>query len=363
MKVAIIADALDNQNAGVHVYLKLFIEALVKNAPTWEITLIRLRPANDFPQCKHIIIPNPFKNPFGYASWRLFFLVPAELKRLKPDVVIEPAHFGPFNLPKSIRRVTIIHDLTPLLFPQFHRFHSQLLQRIFLPGILKKASLIITNSQNTEKDVNRYFPFTRGKTMYSYPYLQKQFLSRKQEVNSAVCKEPYFLYTGTWEPRKDISCILKAFTVYKDAGGKAELVLAGGMGWKVEFLIKEIESHPYKNSIHIPGFVEDAYLPILMRNAIGFIYVSKYEGFGLPVLEAMSCHCPVITTNVSSLPEVAGSAGLYIEVGDFAQLANYMTLLDNPLYQQEYGELSLARSMVFTEERFILPVITILNKL
>jgi hypothetical protein len=94
------------------------------------------------------VIPFLEKDPF-----RLFFKLPAAIRKIDPDIVIEPAHFGPFNLPIKIKRVTIIHDLTPILFPQWHSFISRTLQKIFLPSIIKRSSLIIANSDNTKTDI------------------------------------------------------------------------------------------------------------------------------------------------------------------------------------------------------------------
>src|SRR6185295_4219377 len=120
----------------------------------------------------------PIRNtrlPIGFASLRLFFIVPFILRRKKADVVLEPAHFGPFNLSKKIKRVTIIHDLTPILFPELHRWHSQILQKIFLRGILNKANLIITNSENTSKDVCRVYPSNCSKVKRIYPGISDSF--------------------------------------------------------------------------------------------------------------------------------------------------------------------------------------------
>ena len=329
----------------------------------WEIILIRLKEVNDFPECTHIVIPNPYTNPFGYASYRLFFLVPKRIKELNADVVIEPAHFGPFNLPKRIKRVTVIHDLTPLLFPHFHRFHSQILQRIFLPSILRKAHLIVTNSKNTQKDVITRFPITKGKTIFTYPTVQPHFLEMQLNSESSKYNNSYFLYTGTWEPRKDLSSILKAFKLYRESGGSSDLVLAGSVGWKVQHVLEELEKHEFRKQIHTPGFIPDEDLPSLMKNAKALVYVSHYEGFGLPVLEAMSCGTPVIVTNVSSLPEIAGDAGLYVNPGDFRSIANFMLQLNEDSIYLKQKEKVKKQSELFSQKLFISSILTAIKTL
>ena len=123
MRIAVIADPLDNQNAGVHNYTRHMVDSLIRNRGDHEIILIRQRRDPDLEGCTQIVVPG-IEWPIGYASLRLFFIVPRLLKKAQVDVVIEPAHFGPFNLPSSITRVTMIHDLNPVLFPHLHRWHS-----------------------------------------------------------------------------------------------------------------------------------------------------------------------------------------------------------------------------------------------
>ena len=134
MRVAILADPIDNQNAGIHVFTRKMVNAMIRNNPGHKIILIREKIDSNLKGVKQIALPN-IHLPVGYASLRLFFIVPFVLHRNKADVVIEPAHFGPFNLLPKIKRVTIIHDLTPILFPNLHRWHSQFLQKIFLKSM------------------------------------------------------------------------------------------------------------------------------------------------------------------------------------------------------------------------------------
>ena len=163
MKIAIIADPLDNQRGGVHVYTKNVVNALQDRLDEIELILIRERIDTSLSEkINQIAIPNT-KLPIGYASFRLFVLIPNVLRKIKPDIVIEPAHFGPFNLKKSVKRVTVIHDLTPIIFPQYHRWHSQFLQRIFLKRILCNADMVISNSENTSNDLRRIYKCTQEK--------------------------------------------------------------------------------------------------------------------------------------------------------------------------------------------------------
>lgn len=314
MKIAILADPIDNQKGGVHVYTRELIRALVQLDTTNEYLLVREKAAPAIPGTRSLVVPN---NRFGliFAAFRMFIIIPFLLRRRKVDVVLEPAHFGPFNLPKRIHRITVIHDLTPLLFPEYHLWHSQMLQRTFLKGILQRASLVITNSKHTRKDVLRYFPFLEGRIINAPlganprlgPTTKKDWLSTKG------IEAPYWLAVGTIEPRKNLIRLLEAYAQYRTAGGGAHLVIAGQRGWKSEAFFEALKVHPFRKDIQLTGFVPDGALPQLYSHAKALVYPSEYEGFGLPVLEAMRCGCPVICSSVSSLPEVGGEVAYYVD--------------------------------------------------
>ena len=167
MRIAILADPLDNQNAGVHIYTRHMVRALLDANDGNEYILVRERRDDQYPGAEQIVVPNVHL-PIGFASFRLFFWIPFILRRKRIDAVIEPAHFGPFNLPRRIKRVTVIHDLTPIMFPHLHRWHSQLLQKLFLRRILRKADLIVANSNNTAADIERIYPVIKGKVSRIY---------------------------------------------------------------------------------------------------------------------------------------------------------------------------------------------------
>ncbi len=313
MKIAILADALDNQNAGVHVYTKSLIQELLKRNDGHEYILVRQKKDNALSHVQQIVIPNT-SLPIGFASLRLFFIIPYILRKQGVDAVFEPAHFGPFNLPKKVKRITFIHDLTPIIFPEYHRWHSQMLQKIFLKRILKNAHLIFTNSNNTSKDLEQYYPFTKDKNKTLLLGKGSRFIPSQNTdlILDYGITLPYFLSVGTIEPRKNLVNLLKAYAVFmKETKTPYMLIIAGGLGWKTEGFEKEWATHPYRKYILILGYVKEEELPILYSHANAFMYLSLYEGFGLPVLEALACGTDVICSNTSSLPEVGGTVAHY----------------------------------------------------
>jgi glycosyltransferase involved in cell wall biosynthesis len=326
MRIVVIADCIDTQKAGIHVYTKNMIEALEKISGM-EIICIRLKNGSDIQFNNDIIargvIPFIKKDPF-----RVFMSIPRAIRKLKPDIVIEPAHFGPFNIPKKIKSVTIIHDLTPIKFPQLHNFFSQNLQQLFLPSILKRASLIITNSENTSKDILETYPFTADKIARIYPGVDPFFRIEKDEI--VKNKEPYFLSVGTIEPRKNLNLLLESYQLFREKTNHTHsLLICGGNGWKNKDFYRQLNHHPFKNDIKLLGYTSKEELKRLYSKTTAFIYPSLYEGFGFPIAEAMGCGAPCIVSDSSSLPEVGGDAALYFNPLSSSELCALMIQVSN----------------------------------
>lgn len=326
-KIAILADPLDNQRAGVHVFTKELIHAIIALGQGDRLLLIREKVDPQLP-VEQIAIPNT-RLPIGFASLRLFFLVPFILRRRKDvTIVFEPAHFGPFNLPKRMQRITMIHDLTPLIFPQYHRWHSQILQKIFLPSILKKTNWVLTNSKHTQQDVIRFFSFCANKTSHIYLGKHSSFrpTPNAERIQLLGIDSPYFLFVGTLEPRKNLLLLLQSFETFciENTEKKVQLVLVGSMGWKSDELQNALGAHPNKDQIKILGFVDFADLPVLYTHAKALIYPSQYEGFGLPIIEAMACGARVITAQNSSLQEIGEGAAIFFPTHDANELYKRM---------------------------------------
>ncbi len=354
MKVAIIADPIDNQKAGIHYYTKNLIENLGTIDSDIEYFAILQKP---HPEIKNInqqvLKPRPYIPV--YKACRIFYEIPVMLKKLNVDIAVEPAHFGPFNLPENIKKVTVIHDLTPILYPQYHVFHSQLLQRIFLKGLLKKADLIITNSEYTSRDVNKVYPFTKNKTEFIHLGKDEKINQTHETsdiLNKYGIKTPYLLFVGTIEPRKNLDLLLKAFESIKNEGfPNLKLVIVGQKGWKSRSFFQLLEKHPYRDNIILPGYVDRKDLSAIYSAAYAYIQASKYEGFGLPVVEAMSCGTPCIVSDVSSLPEIGGDTVLTFNCDSASDLESRIKdLLHNPEMRNELGKKSLQRSKQFSWE-------------
>ncbi len=355
MHIAIIADPLDKQRAGIHYLTKYLISNLLEIDKINIFTIIRFKQDSSLVNHQSIVLQNflPFiKND----PIRTFVTLPLLLQKLKPDIVIEPAHFGPFNLPKKIKRVTIIHDLSPIKFPKFHPFVSQFLQRIFLPGIVRRSNLLVTNSENTSQDLMECYPKSKGKIKKILLGKEDLFMPifSKEVLQKHDLQTPYFLSVGTIEPRKNLNTLLKAFALFKHTHkSKIQLVIVGGNGWKTDSFYKQFKAHPFKNEIKIIGFADRSDLPTLYSSALALIYPSYYEGFGLPVLEAMACGAPCIVSNSSSLPEVGGDAVLYFNPKDVSELAKQLNFIyTNKAIRSSLNELGIKQASRFSWEKY-----------
>ena len=328
--IVILADPLDNQKAGIHRYTRGLIEALVALELTEELLLVREKVDPTLP-VKQIAIKGS-RLPIWSALRRLLIIPWLIRRKSGVKVVVEPAHFGPLNLPGRIKRITIIHDLTPLLFPKWHPWFSQTLQRLFMPRILRKTDRILANSKFTKSDLHRVFPFTEGKTGVLYPGVEEHFfaLQRNNEEGPFTHLEhPFFLFVGTIEPRKNLSVLLEAFYLFTllQTNQRIDLLIVGQMGWKSMAIYDELKAHPYHNRIHLAGYVEENLLPQTYAACKALIYPSSYEGFGMPIIEALACGTPVIAAKNTSLQEAGGNVTVYFESSNPNDLAEKMAIV------------------------------------
>ncbi len=365
MKIAILADPVDNQLAGVHTFTREMILSLLRHDKENRYYLFRRRRNPSFPGARNVVVPK-LGWTILFPAMRLFYIFGRLAKRYRINVVIEPAHFGPFFMPRKVKRVTVIHDLTPLKFPEHHRFHSQLLQSLFLRHIMKRADLIITNSENSRLDIISYYPFTEDKVEKIYLGHDEIF---RPDINPRVLEKygitkSYFLFVSTLEPRKNLSLLLHAYQRFRvDSKTEVALVIVGKRGWKCRRLYNEINKHPYRDDIILPGYVLLEDLPPLYSQALAFVYPSYYEGFGLPVLEAMACGAPCLVSNVSSLPEVAGSATLMFNPFDVADLTEQMqTVTMDVELRKELSAKGIQHASLFSWDKFALELIEVMRR-
>jgi glycosyltransferase involved in cell wall biosynthesis len=220
--------------------------------------------------------------------------------------------------PTKSKTVAFIHDLTTIFYPEYHLFKNKILYHRRFQNIKKYADAVLTNSNHTKQDIQEHLKIDPDRIFVTYFGAHKRFryiedvnkIENVKKKYSIDC--PYICYLGTIEPRKNISNLLKAFYELKITEKiPHKLLLIGKEGWFYEPIYKKINELNLGSEVIKTGFIDDDEIPYLLNGADIFAYPSFYEGFGLPVLEAMSCGTPVVTSRSSALSEVGGDAVKY----------------------------------------------------
>jgi len=284
------------------------------------------------------------------------FILPTGAARNGFDLIHCTTPYGTF-MPCRYKNVITVCDVTPLLFPGTHGRMNVWHHRIALPAILKRADRVITISDCSKRDIVRLYGLPEEKVTVTL--LAADLCYRKMRPDGGgelvtSLPRPYILNVGTLEPRKNLEGLLRAFARAKKAGIPHTLVITGARGWGESRLAPLPEELGISDSVVFTGFVEDEDLPHLYANADFFVYPSLYEGFGLPVLEAMACGTPVITSDSSSLPEVAGDAAILVDPKSEAELSSAIrNLAGDPSRRLIMREKGLKQAGKFSWERTV----------
>ncbi|MFM2308485.1 MAG: hypothetical protein RLY87_605 [Chloroflexota bacterium] len=249
-----------------------------------------------------------------------------ELLLHRPDVLFVPSHVVPWNVPllRGMRVVTTIHDLGFLAFPEAHTRFQNLYLRLSTRWAAWVADTIIAISQATADDLVRYTGMN-AKRVRVIPHgvspLFRPANATPQRYNR------YFLCVGTLQPRKNLQRLITAF-VHMHHVHDTHLVIAGKVGWLGEPLQQLIDASPVRDNIHLLGFVPDDVLYGLLASARAFVFPSLYEGFGMPVLEAMASGTTVVCSQTTALPEVAGDAAVYFDPSSVTSITAALERID-----------------------------------
>jgi glycosyltransferase involved in cell wall biosynthesis len=275
----------------------------------------------------------------------------------KADLLHALAYVGPLACPCPF--VVTVYDLSFLLFPEvFNRLNRSYLSTM-TPLSVRRARQVIAISESTKRDLVRLAHVAPERVDVVYPGLEPGI--RRVEDAPALADfrrrhnlpDRFVLFLGTLEPRKNVATIVRAYSLLRRRGMHSHaLVLAGSKGWRYESIFAAIERSGVEPDIIVPGYVAREELPFWYSAAAAFVYPSIYEGFGLPVLEAMACGAPVVTSSASSLPEVAGDATLVVDPDDTAGLADAIerVIMSDDL-QAELRDKGMERAATFTWER------------
>ncbi len=287
----------------------------------------------------------------------------SRLPRIACDLAIPRCDV--FHISSQLRRTpsrprlsTTLHDLTAWILPGCHMPANVAAEKEFADRVLKRASGIIADSENTKQDAIRILGISPEKIRVVYLGVPPEYFSVPAESVDTVkaaykLARPYFLFVGTIEPRKNVDTLLAAWDGMPASFRREnDLVIAGMAGWRAEATMRRLlQAERDESGVRYLNYVPEADLPGLTAGAKAFVYPSLYEGFGIPVAQAMAAGSPVITSNVSSLPEVAGNAALLIDPRSTAELRSAMTAIDESAdFRKRLAAASRSRSQCFKWE-------------
>lgn len=297
--------------------------------------------------------------------------IPAYYKitKQKPDIIFSPTHYTPVFTQAKI--VPVIFDLSFKHFPEMFKKADLYKLTNWTKETIQKSSQIITISQSTRDDLIKTYGIKKEKITVAYPGFDKEKfkpienLSKIEAVkNKYGINGDYIIYIGTIQPRKNLIRLIRAVSKIENL----KLVIVGKIkglgkqGWMNEEILAEPEKLKITNRVIFTDFIPTEELPLLISGSKAFVLVSLWEGFGIPVLEAMACGTPVIVSNVSSLPEVAGDAGILINPESETQIEQAIRLMvSDKKHRDRLSKLALVQANKFSWEKMAKEVIKVLE--
>ncbi len=333
---------------GISTYAANVFPYLKKLDPT-------LLTAHHYPEFNCHSIPNNLtpaqgtKGHFNRLLWTQFQL-PKIYKQLKADLLFSPIPEAP--LYQKTRNIIMVHDLIPLRFPRWNSALTQYFKWWF-PEVLRQSEHIICNSQATADDLVNFFQVPAQKItpiLLAYNAQHFRHLENLAPVNPD--SKPYFLYLGRHDPHKNLTRLLTAFSKLSNSKDY-ELWLAGPTDKRYTPKLKlQAQELGIQNQVKFLDYVSYEQLPIILNQAFALVFPSLWEGFGFPVIEAMACGTPVITSNLSSLPEVAGDAAILVNPYEVLELTNAMqSLIQDQKMRSQLIDRSLQQAKQFSWEK------------
>lgn len=360
MRIAIDLTSIPSQLTGVGYYAKNLVSSLfeIDKANSYYVFIKRgrrvlpnINQANVF----FIVVLN--YPPVIRLLWENFVL-PLYLLFLKIDLLHSP-HYSTPLFGSWFKRVITFHDMTFFLFPQKH----QRVKSVYFQWAMKKsillANAIISVSDSTTKDVLSVFKTNNTKIFTIHEAAANDF---KHNINLRLdilknmaleLPDNYILFVGTIEPRKNILGLIRAYLLFEPIlKEKYKLVIVGKKGWYYEEVFSIVREKGINDRVLFAGYVPEEYLPLIYNRASLFVYPSFYEGFGLPVLEALTCGVPVITSNISSMPEIAGNAAILVNPNDIGAINRAMAkILNSPEISKRMKNDAVIQASKFSWEK------------
>ena len=266
------------------------------------------------------------------------------------DVFWSPRHQLPLLLPPRIRKVVTTHDVVWKRFPQTMRRFGPVVEALLTPFSLRVADQVIADSQFTRSELIALFPWVESKVRVVY---LASNLPYETSNDSSPDSHPYFLFVGSCEPRKNLPGLLRAYRQYRSrSSSPINLIIAGGDQWGEFSVADYIRTNGLASSVRVIKHVDDAALCCLYAHAQALVMVSFYEGFGLPLVEAMQYGVPLVASNTGAVAEVAGNAAILVDPTDIGAIAHALDqITENPKVRTTLASHARARGLQFSWEK------------
>jgi glycosyltransferase involved in cell wall biosynthesis len=353
MKIGMITGNTGNFRSGIGNYI-FNLTGQLKENKTNAITIIGYDNTQCFDDLPKII---PYYPDIRYHSILWGRIISLQKKIFSGfDIVHNPAPFPLLTKPGK-HYVSTIHDLIPVMFPEWDLFPRVMSSKLHFPKLIGDSDRIIADSYHTKKDIIRFYRVQEQKISVIHLGASKEYKQLDDRIVYAVKTKyhlnfPFVLFVGTLEPRKNIPTLLKAFSICRKKIPALKLVIVGQKGWKYAEIFSTLAHLNLENEVIFLQYVPHEDLPAIYNAADLFVYPSLHEGFGLPPLEAMQCGVPVITSNTSSLPEIVGEGGAMVSPNDVQGLADMMSLmLSDDNLRKENIRYGLSRAQMFSWEK------------
>ena len=324
MNIGIDARPLTYQMTGIGTYLKQLLDEMQKIDRVNRYYLISNGPISfNLKNPLWFKVEGKIKKKMLSTLW-MQCKAPLLASKLKLDLFWGPRHHLPLLLPKKIKKMLTIHDIVHILYPGTMPLPHLLVERLLMRWSALMADSVIAVSFSTATGVQKAYKLSdKIRTIHSgVPVLAKDTHVGGRGYDRLPQK--YFLFVGTLEPRKNFERVFNAFESLQPESHEVQLVIVGGKCWKNRKFLQRMKTHPLKSFIHLTGYINSAHLSKIYSQALCLLFPSLYEGFGFPIIEAMACGTPVITSNISSMPEVAGDAAVLVDPYDVDALAEAM---------------------------------------
>jgi glycosyltransferase involved in cell wall biosynthesis len=325
---------LKDKLEGYGYFIRELFTVLTRQHPEHQFYFLFDRPFDpsfEFPaNVECMVVPPPARHPLLWKYWYDLKL-PGVLKRIKADVFVSPD--GICSLTTRVPQCLVIHDIGIIHYPADYKKEHYLFYKRYIPSFLKKAARIATVSGFSKNDIVKRYGTDPAKIDVVYNGVKEVFRPVEPSMAAQVKDEftgglDYFLYLGAIQPRKNLINLLKAFSIFKKRQQSSmKLVITGRMAWKNESFLELMNTYKYRDEVVMTGYLEETKVANLLGSAYALVYPSLFEGFGVPVLEAMAAGIPALTSAKTSMEEIAGDAGLYFDADNFEDIAEKMMLI------------------------------------